>query len=148
MEVYLRDFVPTFPCPPLFRIELSELDYFFEKPYSSKFKKIEKEVYVQYSLFGDSILSKVWFNMETLSELTNYHLYCLEIFLNDTDNEFNLREYFENSEIYIQDLEFPFRMYLLHLNSGTALGVNWCTCKKLCSQSTAFSFVFIAFFLT
>lgn len=124
MEVYLRDFVPTFPCPPLFRIELSELDYFFEKPYSSKFKKIGKEVYVQYSLFGDSILSKVWFNMETLSELTNYHLYCLEIFLNDTDNNFNLREYFENSEIYIQDLEFPFRMYLLHLNSGTALGVN------------------------
>lgn len=124
-QVYLRDFIPTLPIPPLFMIDEKDLENYFEKSFSVQHRRIDNEIYVKYvNLFDDSILSKLWFRTSILSQLSNHHLYCLEVFLNDTEKDSNLTEYAGVDDIYVQGLDFPFCSYPLNIQkSPTALGV-------------------------
>lgn len=122
--IYVRDFIPDFPCPPLFQTEVCNLNHYFGKPFSSEYRYVGKDIYVRYpSLFENSILEKVWFRTDLLDFLSNYHLYCIEIFLNDWYNDRNELDLLLSSDIYVQGLQFPLTSYPIFLTSGMALGV-------------------------
>ena len=119
-EIRLKDFFPTFPYPPSFKVPENTLAEYIKKPLNVNYRIVEKKAFINYpTLFGKSFRN-VWFSGEALLELTDYDLYCLELLFVDDDEERNLFEMFPSSEIYVYSLNRPFKT---HPIAGGKIGV-------------------------
>ena len=119
-ELYLRDFVPSVPLP-MIAIPGETLASYF--PIMAEFNVFDGRTYVRYpKLFGsDSILSEVWFEIGCLASVTNHFLFCLEILLDNQDNDpRGFDEYAANPDYIVQETSFPLTLYPLGRN---AIGV-------------------------
>ena len=107
-NVYLKDLVPSAPLPPLFQIEREEIEAYISQEKLRGIRAFTNnigETYVTYgSFFGEySPLSRVYFNLKVLGEVTNHYLYCLELWL-----AFNIKTYeFFPKNIFIEKVTFP-----------------------------------------
>lgn len=107
--VYLKDFVPSKPIPPSYKVTIEELaeilsasknrltvlEYTYHYPVIDEEKMTISslsEEYVSFpKLFGEkSVLGKVLFPKNCLDQLDNSYLERLEAFLDDLNNEDNL----------------------------------------------------------
>lgn len=119
-NIYVKDFIPSLPIPPLFMVEEKDLRSFFVQSLKVEYMILSEEPYIRYlNLFGEnSILQKCWFPLKSLSIMTNHHLYCLELFLNDLNDERNiLGDFPYEKDIFVKNLNFPFKNSI-HMVSG------------------------------
>ena len=119
-KIFVKDFIPSLPYPPLFQIDKEDLVDHINNRLKVNYRVVENTTFVNYpELFGKEF-EKVWFSSNIIGELTNHHLMCLEYFFNsDTDEARNVLDFFPNSDILVYSLDFPLSSHPV----GTVIGI-------------------------
>ncbi len=119
-KIYLRNSIPSFPCPRFYKILKKDLDSFFNKEFSSEFRYYNGELYVRYSdLFKDSVLEKVWFSHSLSLVLTNEQIDTIKSYLIDWPENKSINDY---ADIYILDASpLPLRSKEIYDSTGIVL---------------------------
>ena len=142
--LYPKDFLPSVPIPPSYKVTQEELGEILKSPDRlevltltyNKPKIDETDMTISFipmtfhrypHLFGSSsVLGKVFFPEEHLGKLDNCYLQKLESFLNDLNNEDNLLgEGFQESYLMLKEVSDRIKTTLGHLDAPDDGVVIW-----------------------
>lgn len=110
-EIYLKDFIPSLPYPPCFKICKEDLDDYIKNPLQINYTTFEGKKFSNYPrLFGEKFRN-VWFSGNALSTLSNHDLYCLENFFLTEEDRNLLLDHYSGAPIFVLSITYPIQVH-------------------------------------